>query len=127
MFFVLLSLSIKAQTYIPLPENNTEWQIHMNNVDSGTNTGSSCFYCTHTAGDILLNGIKYTKLIRYFNHISTTASYLGAIRNDTNEHTVYYVPVNSASKLLLYDFRLTSRDSLKFYNGKKYPITKVST
>ena len=126
LFFVLLSLLTKAQTYIPLPESDAEWQTHQSNWDPGTNTGSFWFYCTHPSGDTLLNGIKYTKLIRYRDHIATTASYQGAFRNDTAQRTVYFIPANSTGELLMYDFNVTIGDTLTFSDNSRYPVSQIS-
>ncbi len=114
---LLHSFIYKAQ-YIPFPESNALWV-----VSWGTSYQSSMYHYELT-GDTLLGLTNYHKLEsagkvsynfapndpQFYN-----AGYVGAYRNDTLAKKVFYIPKDSVTEMLLYDFNLAVGDTVRGY------------
>lgn len=129
-YFLLICLiigySITAQTYYPLPESGAVWNrngnVYCPNVDPLS--GVPVKYSIVLAGDTLINGISYHKLVTpyyYAGSLCTTDPpsydiYQGAIRQDVTAKKVYIYPKSGAnSEKLLYDFTLEKGDTVRGY------------
>lgn len=110
--FALCLISTKSisQNYVPFPDSgaqwvNAHWNVHVP-LPPGLATHSLGFsesYCT-SGEDTIINLLNYTK-INYCNSM-----YKGAIRD--NGGMWYYVPKDSTSEFLLYDFTAQAGDTV---------------
>jgi hypothetical protein len=127
LLFIALftALSAKSQTrdYYPFPEGNASWNVNM--------TQAQCFmggflfqdYSITFAGDTVIENLTYHKLHSPFVEVymsggcdqSIFPGYKGAIRQDTANRKVYFVPPTFSSEQLLYDFTLQVGDTVKGY------------
>lgn len=90
------------------------------------------FYCS---GDTLINAEAYKKLMYVGNTssqivpLTPISGYYGAVRNDTPNKRVYFVPKNSTSGGLLYDFNLHLGDSILVSNEltDKEPVSLIDS
>lgn len=117
---LLLAMGIKslAQTniYHPFPASAARW-----NFDLINGFGACHYkYSIEVAGDTLINATNYKQLITHgFVEIltapfcsQTMPSYLGAVRNDTANKMVYFVPAFQNIEKVLYDFNLQVGDTI---------------
>lgn len=125
LIIVILLLVFKigqGQTnkYHPFPDSNAVW---CDTVPCGV-----CSYAI--TGDTLVNGYTYHKLqgnqlaylLDNFSFCDTQylhfySFYAGAIRQDIVTRKVYYLPKNSSTDTILYDFTLNVGDTLRTYNN----------
>jgi hypothetical protein len=133
MFFVI-SLSVGAQTYVPMPLKNSYWTITYQTwqIPGSSYTGPyySCYYketyAVYPYNDTIISSKKYVKFYRKFiNDVTTgtnctytfspsyTDGYLYALRQDTLAQKIYYVPYNQTAEKLLYNFTYVAGDSVK--------------
>lgn len=105
----LITLSSLAQqpVYFPFPESNAQWNIHMLQMGWPPYENN---YSIIIAGDTLLNGLIYKKLM-----IVNPAWYKGAIRQDTINKKVFIIPPTAVTEELLYDFTMQVGDTVKGY------------
>src|SRR5436190_2222369 len=99
---VALSISAFAQQPLPFPDSaakwiNTVWLVQPFPPPATHIFSSAQSYCADGV-DTVINALTYTQL-----HYCGGA-YKGAFRDDAG--TVYYVPADSTSEFLLYDFTL---------------------
>lgn len=135
VIIVFYSLSSEAQTsvYHPLPDSNAIWNI---TFASGCMIG--CDYENYSiilAGDTLINTVPYHKLFIPYVQADTSGGcgvthvpgYKGAIRQDTANRKVYFIPPLEATEQLLYDFTLQVGDTVKGYlESFAFPADTVS-
>lgn len=129
MFVMLSAFSdqqlCKAQTnvYHQFPDSNAVWNIHYSISCIGTGSAED-FYSIKMTGDTLLQNQLYHKL--FIPYVESTiygdcfgsgfsASYQGAVREDTTERKVYFVQPGQADEELLYDFTMQVNDTLQGY------------
>jgi hypothetical protein len=134
LFFLILNLIVKGQSYTSFTFPNSIWRDY---IYTGNPIFSSLYeynvydYEYYTCGDTI--GEKYFKLYKvgYYHdinrnwmlntitHDSTfSCSYFGAIRSDSLKK-VYFLPADSSTEKLLYDFDLQIGDTL--------PLTYIYT
>lgn len=107
LIFVLLlsSVSINAQSYIPIPLENTFWKHNVGGGEPGCVCNSQ--YVLYTNGDTLVNNQTYTKFDFYGDIdcpcISPTINF-GIIRQDSVARKVYMIEKDSTEEKILYDF-----------------------
>ena len=126
--FTLITFFVNGQTsvYHPFPDSNAVW-----NIDG------ECF-CTYSpyppysgyeiysitiSADTIINSQTYHKLKIPFvqtdgsscNLFVTTSGYTGAIREDTTNKKVFFVPPSENTEQLLYDFTMQVGDTVKGY------------
>jgi hypothetical protein len=117
----VLTLSTTAQTsiYHPFPDSNATWNIYYSSgCMSGTDVEN---YSITISGDTLINTQIYHKLTSpYIQYslagsctITHNAGYKGAIRQETLNKKVFYIPPTVTTEQLLYDFNLQVGDSVK--------------
>ena len=122
LFATVSTLSIKAQTlvYHPFPDSNAIWNIYFTGCMTGIDIES---YSILIAGDTLISGHTYHKLSTPFVQVSLAgycaqshfAGYKGAIRQDTLIKKVFFIPPDSITETLLYDFTMQVGDTVKGY------------
>ncbi len=106
---ITLTLQLaNSQDYIGLPESGRKWvnaYMHVTGFpDPWPQVQNSVSFCS--AGvDTLINEIDYTQIDE-----CDTGSYKGAFRNA--EGRVYFVPADSLSEFILYDFTLNVGDTV---------------
>src|SRR5690554_4177613 len=124
LLFSAVSINAQTSAFYAFPDSNAVWNFHTTEF----RLGSGCFideqYSILMDGDSLINNIKYNKLsIPYMlsntigcNETSiVTAAYKGAVRVDSVNKKVFYVPPTKNSEELLYDFTLEVGDTIKGY------------
>jgi hypothetical protein len=118
---LLPSVLTNAQTsvYHPFPDSNALWNFHV--FISGYPPVND-YYSILIQGDTLINGIVYQKLttpfIQSFMKSGTSniiAGYKGAIRQDTSNRKVFFIPPASVTEQLLYDFTMHAGDTVRGY------------
>jgi hypothetical protein len=122
--FVQQQLCVAQTTiYHQFPDSNAVWNIHYFISCIGTGSAED-FYSIKMTGDTLLQNQLYHKL--YIPYVESTisgdcfgsgysASYQGAVREDTAERKVYFVPPGQSDEELLYDFTMHVNDTLQGY------------
>jgi len=125
VFTLLYSFKGFGQTYYAFPDSNAVWR-----VDWGTSTCLSftlpdAQYQYVITGDTVIGPETYQKIER--SGICTLCCmppltvahpdnrYMGALRQDTLLRHVYYLPSDSTTEYLLYDFSLSLGDTVKGY------------
>lgn len=128
LFSVLLVHFANGQTsvYHPFPDSNAVWNIHYQFYCFSNGTADE-YYSITISGDTLINSQAYHKLTTpYVQSFSTgtcggiSTSYKGAIRQDTTNRKVFFVPPSSNTEQLLYDFTMQVGDTVRGYTA---PIT----
>ena len=134
---IVVSGNIQGQAYQPFPTETGYWKSEYGNVACLDSIGLS-IVCEESqfmvAGDTAINSINYHKISydgRYRNGINNWTyfyhGYYGCYRNDIPTKKVYFVPVDSTSEVLLYDFDLNLYDTLpelfRYYAWNYYPIS----
>lgn len=124
LLFTLLVLNAVfagAQNYKKLLGVNNDWYIgdnyysvkpptKGNNATQGNLNAQSGHY--YTTADTTFNSVVYKQVHHnFFNNLS----YTGALREDTLTKQVFFVPMDSTSEILLYDFSLGVGDSVYLY------------
>ena len=107
--FTLLILPVaEAQNFVSFPDSAARW------VNAGYNVGQqsvslvySEFICAN-GEDTSINALSYTKLNSCLNN-----DYKGALRDTAGK--VYYIPKDSISEFLVYDFSAMPGDTVVFY------------
>jgi hypothetical protein len=116
-----MTLSSVAQksVYYPFPDSNAQWNIHYTLLGW---PGFEEVYSILISGDTLINSLLYHKLkvpyVRVVGNSKTTeilAGYIGAIRQDTFNKKVFFIPPANLTEQLLYDFTLKVGDTVKGY------------
>jgi hypothetical protein len=119
---LLNSFSGNAQQYFPFPTSNAFWKVGWG-VSGCVPPLDITEYDYQITGDTLIGLYTYHKLkksgIFYCGdplYPSTgNENFVGAYRNDTLAKRVYYIPKDSTSESLLYDFNLLTGDTIKGY------------
>ena len=128
LIIIFWSVSIKAQTnvYHPFPTSNAIWR-EFSYHDQFQSSSSSCSdYQNEIYGDTIVGSFTYHKIMSYVKYYAFpycgyppsmyTPSYfnyyIGAFREDTAIRKVYFLPLDSISDTLLYDFNLNIGDTL---------------
>jgi len=107
-----LSFRMAAQNYMPIPDSNAFWCEYTFIWEGWEPTVIPVY--TFTVGDTIINGTQYTKAYQsesYFPDPWPQSMYACSYRNDTSKK-VYYVPKDSISEYLLYDFSLDLGDTI---------------
>lgn len=124
---LFISLSLKAQDYIPLVYDGTHWIIRFDETDTPQPVDGLWEY--YTNGDTILGSTNYTKV--YYRSLVITQDgppfealepyhLFGYLREDSIERKVYaiqnesYTECPENSEFLLYDFSLNVGDTADF-------------
>lgn len=119
LFILTIYASGQKSVYYPFPDSNAVWNLGFN---SGCMTGTDAeSYSIVIGGDTLISSLLYHKLTTPFVDCYIAGSctqtnfpgYKGAIRQDTSIRKVFYVPPDSSSEQLLYDFNMQVGDTVK--------------
>ncbi len=113
ILFVLTTLALKSQSYIPLPNDTATWGIKQTNISMSSTTTS--YFTEIQKGDSLINGIKFHKI--YKNTVSNS-SLIGLFREVGKKAYCKIIPYPDTNQVLLYDFNLNIGDT--FYDKYKY-------
>jgi hypothetical protein len=105
LFFLSLSNTF-GQNYLPFPDSAAIWV----NVGwySGQGFTQGTYFCANGA-DTTINATEYTRL-----EGCSTGDYIGAFRDTAGQ--VYYVPNDSLSEFIMYDFSAQPGDTVNYYN-----------
>lgn len=97
---------VSAQNFLPFPDSAARWV----NVGfySGQGLTSGSYLCAN-GEDTVINTISYTRM-----EDCLSGNYLGAFRDTIGK--VFYVPNDSLSELLIYDFSLQAGDTVNYYH-----------
>lgn len=122
-------LSLKAQTYVPVPMQNCSWNMSFHAVCNWM-TQIGDFYKTYSLyplNDTIISSKRYIKFYASVttnttgagcsNTHSVTQGYWGAVRQDTLNQKIYLIPKNQSAERLYYNFNLSKGDSLKTVEG----------
>jgi hypothetical protein len=120
IFLLVFWANIKGQNYIPFPTLNTVWSEHFK---APVSTSLTSYYYRNILADkdTTIGAKTYHQL--FYSHSDTvysensSALYNGGIRE--NNRQVFYLPKDSVSEYLLYDFSLQVGDTLA-YNYSKF-------
>jgi hypothetical protein len=123
IFVVTMTVTFSfAQTnvYHPFPDSNAIWNLYFTGCQTGNDNES---YSILIVGDTLISGHTYHKLSTPFVQVSLAgycsqthfAGYKGAIRQDTLLKKIFFIPPDSSSEHLLYDFTMQVGDTIKGY------------
>jgi len=142
--FVLLPLTIKAQSYTPFPEQNTSWHSLVKWLHPQSGKGGECIKTwTRITGDTVISGNSYSILedsvVRYgcLNGflctpilLGSTVRTLGYLRNDSINKKVFVRSVGSSFDALVYDFNMQIGDTVTTASKARslyglYPTTYV--
>ena len=121
LFVIAFHFEVKCQNYIPFPDSNSVWQVDWGVGGGGwpPGHGSSGSFQYYTNGDTTIGPFSYTKLeiqggsTPLWYHFQFWNEYVGAYRNDSLENIVYFVPKDSTSEAVLYDFTLQVGDTIE--------------
>lgn len=109
-YILLMGTCSRAQNYIPFPDSGAIW---VNTISQVVNTPfihcelwKATNFCADGI-DTTINSITYTRID------SCEGGYKGALRDDNGK--VYYVPTDSTTEFLLYDFTAQAGDTLMIY------------
>lgn len=130
-FFILIYGQILSQPYTPFPDSNAVWSVCFRT--------STHFHTKHyqLEGDTNITTHLYSKL--YYNDglndsimdlQSPNTAYYGAIRQDTIQRKVFFIPADtsiSIDEFVLYDFSLVAGDSIKIPLIQNFSITGFCT
>lgn len=106
LFLFSWAFNTQSQTYTPMPDSGGRWV----NVFKKLNSYRLCklewskTFCSHGL-DTIINSRTYFKINR------CSDGYKGAMRNDSGK--VFFVPRDSTSEFLLYDFTASKGDTIK--------------
>lgn len=127
IFFIVLVLLVnktQAQTsvYNIIPTSNTIWRENFAAYECSNCCTDYQYFIT---GDTLVNNLTYHKIkisgVNYYTNMqgfctniitSYYNEYTGAFRNDSINKKVFFLPANSTTDTLLYDFDLNLGDTL---------------
>jgi len=128
VFFSLQNTFSQTNIYHPFPHSGALWNVRI----SGSNQCHTCYIRSYwISGDTSINGSTYHK-INYSQAVgimippwwscfySSSPSgnyYAGALREDTIQRQVYFVPNGNSSDTLLYDFSLGVGDTIPNYDN----------
>ena len=112
--------------YHPFPDSSAMWKMH--HVSSGLCPGvAEDLYSIIISGDTLINAQKYQKLnVSGVQIISssgnwicpnTALGYKGAVREDSANRKVFFIPKTTNTEQLLYDFNMQVGDTVKGYTA----------
>lgn len=133
LILLLHALFTTGQTsvYYQFPDSNAVWNIHFQLYCFANGTADE-YYSITISGDTVINSQTYHKLSTpYVRSFSTgicgglAAGYKGAIRQDTANKKVFFVPPVSNAEQLLYDFTLKVGDTVKGYTETNAAPTDV--
>jgi hypothetical protein len=125
----LVSVQNYGQSYHPLPDSNAKWCIEYNNhVIPPPVWWYTNYWEEYYAGDTTILNQEYKKIekteydIFCLNTIINGPDYIGAIRDDTNQKKVFYIPNGATEEKLIYDFNLGIGDTLFSYLNFYQPL-----
>jgi len=131
--FILISLKIQAQTYVPFPDYGAVWQEVLKPYPPGPMPS----YLEHNqyavSGDTLINNTSYIKLYKTQYDVNCSQFYngpffTGGLRNDTTARKVYFLNAFDSQEYLLYDFSLEVGDIVpQTFNNTSYPNLLVDS
>ena len=107
MSFITVHSQCAAQDYHPFPMNDAVWSVGSGSSDCWISGRGDGFCRMATTGDTLITGVVYAKLdVVFSNGVCGIYQRSGAVRNDTTERRVYFMPSGSSEEEVLYDFGL---------------------
>lgn len=116
IIFLLLAftvLMLKAQTYIPFPNDTATWGIKQT---SNTMSGQFVSYFKEIQkSDSIINGVKFHKV--YKNSVANS-NLMGLYRESNKKIYAKIYPYPDTNQVLIYDFNLNIGDT--FYDKYKY-------
>jgi hypothetical protein len=115
--YILFYLSGKAQGYVPIPLDSSQWVV---SSGGGWSSGGLCT-CSYdfeykSAGDTVVGAYTYSKIIHagpYGCSCGGGTRLGGILRQDTLGRKVYVIFQDSVKEDLLYDFTQNKNDTLK--------------
>jgi len=133
IFYSLVSTG-QTSVYHPFPDSSALWNIHFSLYCFSNGTGNENYSIT-ISGDTTISAHTYHKLTTPFIQSLSTgicsgpvSGYKGSFRQDTLAHKVFYIPRDSSSEQVLYDFNLHTGDTVKGYlEARAYPKDIVNT
>jgi len=120
--FSTLTISAQTSVYHPFPDSNACWNFHYAPMHCGFGIAYE-YYSIIYSGDTIICSKSYHKLTTPYVQFYTSGSctqqnfpgYKGAIRQDTANRNVFFVPPSDSAEQLLYDFTMQVGDTVKGY------------
>ena len=120
-----------SHTYVPFPKNNALWIVDVYFDCPPHIQIPTAEYQYSFSGDTFFNSVSYKKLNRsgVTECFPTDWGYVGALRDDTLMHVVYFIPKDSLSEQVLYDFNLNFGDTVHGYFdcGNNITVTQIDS
>lgn len=114
---VMNLLELSAQVYHPFPTADVTWTVGSGSSDCFMFGFGEGFARVQTTGDTLIQNVEYSKITEvYSNHACGIYQRSGAIRNDTIERKVYFIPEGALAEELLYDMSLLPGDVFDLFD-----------
>lgn len=139
LFFALV-ISTKAQGYTPFSDSSGFWKVDHSDCGGCHIPGTNCLcgISNYTlSGDTIIGAFLYQKIYNIYQEIiqvypgginTYPRYYVGALRNDTSNKKVFFIPENSINDTLLYDFNINLGDTLpQTYLHSSSEILKVDS
>ena len=107
--------------YYPFPDSNAVWREYESGTYASSPPVGECYdYENRYMGDTIIGAFTYKKIWKYGAHYGYNCStyinpinyYVGAIRQDTLQRKIYFLPPFQNTDTLLYDFNLSLGDTL---------------
>lgn len=117
-FFYVPHYTVFSQRTSYITDTNSSWEIEYRWLPPSP-LGYNGYGVTSLAGDTIINIQEYFKVMTIRLDIYCTdivvsgPTYRGAIRNDSSQNAVYFIPKGSLQEYLLYDYELIIGDTLK--------------
>src|SRR5258705_7649220 len=121
----IFTLTANAQTsvYHPFPDSSAIWNFHTTQWICNFGGTIHSYYSITISGDTLISSQVYHKLLTPFVQSIIMGNctpyiysgYKGAIRQDTADRKVFFVPPSASNEQLLYDFNMQVGDTVKGY------------
>nr|NQU94037.1 T9SS type A sorting domain-containing protein [Bacteroidota bacterium] len=113
LFLFLLVFTIKAQEYLPFPNDSAVWHSVYSYPSPDPPYIYYQTYSYEAKGDTIIDSKEYTKLYWYpALNINYRSGYRGAYRIDVESERVYYIDKNYGTESILYDFSLIPGDTI---------------
>ncbi len=122
LFFATFYSNAQTSVYHPFPDSAAVWNIHYDQFFCAFGYGNENYSITFS-GDTQINSQAYHKLNTPFVQSLSTgncpsvvmAGYRGAIRQDSINKKVYFIPPANLTEQLLYDFNMQVGDTVRGY------------
>lgn len=125
--FFSSALFSQSSIYHAFPESNAVWRVNWGEQACFISGLAQAEYQYVQSGDTLINSVHYHQIHREMGlafacgpYYPSGIGYMGGLRQDTSLKKVFFLPVDSLSEKVLYDFSLSVGDTLPNLISKVY-------